>query len=328
MRIVVAGAGGALGGHLVRRLLGDGYEVRAVDIKPADDWWQYDDRATNWDYADLRDREVCAAAVHEMQWVFNLACDMGGIGHIESHRADCMRSVLINTHLAWEAARADVDRYWYASSACVYPAEIQDNPLKGFDLLRENQAYPARPEAGYGEEKLFSEQMCRYIGEDLGLDVRIARLHNVYGPYSTWAGGREKAPAALCRKIAEAKITGSKALEIWGDGTRTRSFLYVDDFVEGALQIMNSDYPEPMNLGSEEVVSINVLADIIEEIAGTSLTRLYNTSAPRGVFGRGSDNRLLRQVTGWEPSISLRDGLAKLYPWVASKVEAELAVKR
>lgn len=321
-RILVTGAGGALGGHLVKRLLDDGNEVRAVDIKGMDFWWQRDDRANIWEGVDLRNQDACEAVTEGMDRVFNLAADMGGMGYIETHRADCMRSVLINTHLVKAAAESSASRYWFASSACVYPVGRQDNPIKGYDLLQEADAYPAQPEAGYGEEKLFSEQMCRYVGEDYGLEVRIARLHNVYGPHSTWMGGREKAPAALCRKVAEARRDGTGALEIWGDGTRTRSFLYVDDFVEGALRIMDSDYSEPVNLGSEEVVSINELADIVEEVAGTQLVRLYDTTKPQGVYGRGSDNTLLEQVTGWYPQVSLREGIGRLYPWVASQVGA------
>lgn len=322
MRTLVTGAGGALGGHLVRRLLAEGHEVRAVDIKDLEDWWQVFDDASIWEMSDLSQKGVAEAAVEGMEWVFNLSADMGGMGFVEAHRADCMRTVLTSTHLAWAAAEAGVRRFWYASSACVYAEDKQDNPLKGFSLLKESDAYPALPEAGYGEEKLFSEQMLRYLRDDYGLDVRIARLHNVYGPHSTWTGGREKAPAALCRKVAEARRDGSGGLEIWGDGTRTRSFLYVDDFVEGALRIMDCDYSEPVNLGSEEVVSINELADIVEEVAGTELVRLYDTTKPQGVYGRGSDNALLRKVTGWEPRISLREGIRRLYPWVEAQVGA------
>jgi GDP-D-mannose 3',5'-epimerase len=328
MRVLVAGSGGALGGHLVKRLLADGHEVRAADVKELSDWWQTFGAAELFPTCDLSERYLAESVVEGMDGVFNLACDMGGMGFIETHRADCMRSVLINTHLLWASVKANVERYWYASSACVYAADKQDNPTKGFDLLKEEDAYPALPEAGYGEEKLFSEQMCRYVSEDYGLTTRIVRLHNVYGPYSTWRGGREKAPAAICRKVAEAKLSGDNRLDLWGDGTRTRSFLYVDDFVEGALRTMKSGYAWPVNLGSEEVVTINQLADLIEGIAGTNLTRVYDTTAPQGVYGRGSDNRLLRQVTGWEPSTSLQTGLEALYGWVEAQVREDASVAR
>lgn len=328
MRILVAGAGGALGGHLVKRLLEDGHEVRAVDIKPASDWWQYDDRASCWDYVDLSFREHCDAAVNGQERIFNLACDMGGIGYITGNRADCASSVLINTNLLRAAAEAQVSRYWYASSACVYPASRQNSPEKGFSLLKEGEAWPAQPEEGYGEEKLFSEQLCRYAAKDWGIETRIARLHNVYGPHSTWRGGREKAPAALCRKVAEAKRDGSGKVEIWGDGKATRSFLFVDDFVEGAIRIMDSEYGEPVNLGSEEVVTIDVLCDYVEDSAGVELQHEYDVKAPVGVAGRGSDNTLLRRVTGWEPQVSLQRGIDQLYDWVETQVAATAVARR
>lgn len=319
MKILVAGAGGALGGHLVKRLLKDGHQVAAVDIKRPGEWWQEHAAARNFT-ADLSRREECILAAREAEWVFNLAADMGGIGYITSHHAAAMASVLINTHLLQASVREGVQRYWYASSACVYAADKQADPEQGYQLLKEEDAYPALPEAGYGEEKLFSEQMCRYFGEDEGLDVRIARMHNVYATHSTWTGGREKAPAALCRKVAEAKLAGEPTIEIWGDGTATRSFLYVDDWVDGALHIMESEYRGPINLGSEEVVTVEDLARICASVAGVELRHEYNTDAPVGVAGRGSDNALIRQVTGWEPNISLYDGISRLYPWVEEQV--------
>lgn len=317
---LVAGAGGALGGHLVRRLLDDGYEVKAVDIKPPDEWWQWHERAENHAARDLSTPDACAEAVEDVEWVYSLAADMGGIGHIESHRADCAMSVLITANMLRAAELASVRRFWYASSACVYPAGKQNTAQSGYGLLKEGDAIPADPEAGYGWEKLYGELLCQYFAEEKGLTTRIGRLHNVYGPHSTWTGGREKAPAALCRKVAEAVLTGSDELHIWGDGGATRSFLHVDDFVEGAIRLMESDYPHPINLGSEEVVTVNELADLVEEAAGTRLTRIYDTSKPQGVRGRGSDNTLLRQVTGWEPQVKLRDGIAELYAWVNSQV--------
>lgn len=335
--VLVTGAGGALGGHLVRRLLVDGHFVRAVDVKPLHLWWQCvegvelaDAAVSQYGSIDLSQDDQCERFVEGADWIFNLAADMGGMGYIETHRADCMSSVLINTNLLRAARDVDVQRYWFASSACVYAAPHQDTPEAGYKLLREEDAYPPAPEAGYGEEKLFSEQMCFYAGEDWGITTRIARLHNVYGPHSTWKGGREKAPAALCRKVAEAKLRNEDEIEIWGDGKQTRSFTYVDDFAEGALRIMLSDYGRPINLGSEEVVTIDELANIAEECAGmpvNSLERRYNLNAPQGVRGRGSNNALLREVTGWEPPTTLRQGMQKLYDWVERQVAEEMGLE-
>lgn len=318
-RVLVAGAGGALGGHLVKRLLLEGHEVRAVDIKDLDEWWQVTDASLVWPLADLSQKGVAEAAVDGVDWVFNLAADMGGIQHIYEKEADCAFNVLITAHLLKASHEAGVRRFCQTSSACAYPTYLQEGLPPA---LKESDAWPAQPDHGYGLEKLFGEKLCEYVTRDYGLPTRVARLHNVYGPFSAWRGGREKAPAALCRKVAEARLTGSGRLDIWGDGTASRSFLYVDDFVEGIIRIMNSDYERPVNLGSEEVVSINQLADVIEEIAGTNLTRVYDTTAPRGVQGRNSDNTLLRHVTGWEPPTSLREGLEKLYPWVEQEVVA------
>lgn len=327
MKILVAGAGGALGGHLVKRLHAEGNEVVAVDIKPFGQWWQTSPCENI--VADLSMWDTCREVVYGVDRVYNLAADMGGMGFIETHRADCMMSVLINTHLVKAAAREGVDRYWYASSACVYAADKQSSPESGYRLLREEDAYPAMPEAGYGEEKLFSEQMCLYVGEDRGMDVRIARMHNVYGPQSSWTGGREKAPAALCRKVAEAKLEGEwravPPIEIWGDGSITRSFLYVDDFVEGAIRIMESDYRWPLNLGSDEIVTVDELVGIVEDVAGVHPTHRYNTRAPQGVAGRGSDNSRIRSVLGWAPTTSLREGISVLYPWVEGQVRKAAA---
>lgn len=334
--VLVTGAGGALGGHLVRRLVDEGHAVRAVDKKPIHEWYQ---RHAADEYGllgnaggiDLSIYGECVDAVRGAEWVFNLAADMGGMGFIETHRADCMSSVLINTNLLKAARDADVQRYWFASSACVYAASNQVTPEAGYDLLRETDAWPWDPERGYGEEKLFSELMCFYAGEDWGITTRIARLHNVYGPHSTWEGGREKAPAALCRKVAEAKLRGEDEIEVWGDGKQTRSFMYVDDFTEGALRIMNSGYGGPLNLGSEEVVTIDELVEITEECAGLplrALKRHYSLHAPQGVRGRGSNNKQIRSVLGWEPSISLREGMQRLYNWVELRVSEKLGLER
>jgi GDP-D-mannose 3',5'-epimerase len=285
-KVVVCGGGGFIGGHLVADLVRQGHaDVRSVDIKPA------------------------GATV-----VYNLAADMGGMGFIENNKALCMLTVLINTHLC-DAARAHgVDRYFYASSACVYNADKQRDP--NVTALKESDAYPAMPEDGYGWEKLFSERMCRHFREDFGLQTRVARYHNVYGPFGTYDGGREKAPAAVCRKVITAKLTGRHEIEIWGDGHQTRSFQYISDCVKGTQMLTHSDVAEPLNIGSSELVSINQLVDIVEAIAGVKLKRSYNLSAPKGVNGRNSDNTLIRQLLGWEPDTRLRDGMEKTYRWI------------
>lgn len=319
--VLVTGAGGALGGHLVKRLLDDGHRVRAVDIKLRGEWWQSHEGVVNWYGVDLSHWGEAIRAVSEVDLVYNLACDMGGIGWLVENRAAAMQSVLINTHLLRAAREAGVHRYWYASSACVYAAGAQTRPEDGYRLLKEEDAWPAQAEDGYGEEKLFSEQACRYARQDWGLETRIGRLHNVYGEHSTWDGGREKAPAALSRKVAQAKIRGEDHITVWGDGTATRSFLYVSDFVEGAIRVMESDYPEPVNIGSDEVVTVDELARMVMDAAGVSLEIRHDPSAPRGVAGRGSDNTQLRHVTGWEPQTKLRDGLDRLYRWVEAEVK-------
>ncbi|MCA9246491.1 MAG: NAD-dependent epimerase/dehydratase family protein [Planctomycetales bacterium] len=312
-QILVAGAGGFIGGHLVADLLRRGFtNIRAVDIKPLDEWYQVHD--VNNIVADLRDLAACHTACDGATEVYNLACDMGGMGFIENNRALCMISVLINTHLLIAARDAGVDRYFYASSACVYNADKQVNA--DVVALKEEDAYPAMPEDGYGWEKLFSERMCRHFREDFGLTTRVARFHNVYGPHGTWDGGREKAPAAMCRKVIHAKETGDLQMEIWGDGKQTRSFMYIDDCLEGIRKIMASDIEEPINLGSNELVTINGLVDIVEDIAGVELQRSYNLDAPKGVNGRNSDNTKIQEYLGWEPGIRLRDGMAKTYAWI------------
>ncbi|MCE9544631.1 MAG: NAD-dependent epimerase/dehydratase family protein [Planctomycetia bacterium] len=318
-QILVAGAGGFIGGHLVDKLRRKGHtRIRAVDIKPFEEWYQVFDDVENHS-ADLGDLHACRAACEGVDDVYNLAADMGGMGFIENNRALCMITVLINTHLLMASREQDVQRFFYASSACVYNADKQTDA--NVTPLKEADAYPAMPEDGYGWEKLFSERMCRHFREDFGLTTRVARFHNVYGPQGTWDGGREKAPAAVCRKVIEAKTSGRNEIEIWGDGNQSRSFMFIDDCLYGIDAIMHSDIIEPINLGSSELVTINQLVDIVEEIAGIKLKRSYNLSAPKGVNGRNSDNTLIRQHLGWEPSIRLRDGMKKTYDWILEQYE-------
>lgn len=313
-RVLVAGAGGFIGGHLVATLRKKEHcHVRAVDIKPMNQWYQIFPDVENL-VLDLRIKENCVQAVQGTTEVYNLAADMGGMGFIETHKADCMLSVLINTHLLLASRDVGVDRFFFASSACVYNAEKQTDPNN--PGLKEQDAYPALAEDGYGWEKLFSERMCRHFREDYGLSTRVARLHNVYGPFGTYKGGREKAPAAICRKVIEAKLSGNHEIVIWGDGHQTRSFMYIDDCIKGILAIMESEIEEPINLGSSEMVSINELVDKVEAIAGVKLRRKYDLDAPKGVRGRNSDNTLIRRYLNWEPSIPLEEGLKKTYDWI------------
>jgi nucleoside-diphosphate-sugar epimerase len=317
-KIVVTGAGGFIAGHLVAALKKQkGHAVRAVDIKPLKEWHQVSPDAENL-VLDLRVKENCMRAVDGCNEVFNLAADMGGMGFIETHKADCMLSVLINTHMLMAAKDKGITRYFYSSSACVYNAEKQTDPDN--PGLKESDAYPALSEDGYGWEKLFSERMCRHFREDHGIATRVARFHNVYGPHGTYDGGREKAPAAICRKVIEAKTTGKHEILIWGDGLQTRSFMYIDDCLKGICDIMVSDILEPINLGSSEMVSINRLVDIVEDIAQVKLRRSYDPAAPKGVRGRNSDNTLIKKALGWEPSISLREGMKKTYDWIAKQM--------
>jgi GDP-D-mannose 3', 5'-epimerase len=312
--IVVTGGGGFIGGHLVAELQSRGFErIRAVDLKPLGRWYQQHDGVENVS-ADLREKDACYTAAEGATTVFNLAADMGGMGFIETHKADCMVSVLINTNLLLAARDHGVKNFMFGSSACVYAAGKQTDP--NVTALKEEDAYPAMPEDGYGWEKLFSERMCRHFMEDYGISVRVPRFHNVYGPFGTFAGGREKAPAAVCRKVIEAQLDGTNEIEIWGDGMQTRSFTYIDDTIEGLFRIMESEFTDPINLGSAQLVTINGLVDIVEGIAGVKLERKYNLSAPQGVRGRNSDNALILEQLGWEPSISLEDGLEKTYHWI------------
>ena len=317
-KIVVCGAGGFIGGHLVAELWKQGRrDIRAVDIKPFEEWYQRFPGVENLQL-DLQEKAACETALTGAAVVYNLAADMGGMGFIENNRALCMLSVLINTHLLMAAKKFGGQRFFYASSACVYNGDKQRDP--NVTALKEEDAYPAMPEDGYGWEKLFSERMCRHFREDFGVVTRVARFHNVYGPDGTWDGGREKAPAAVCRKVIQAKLSGKHEIEIWGDGHQTRSFMYIDDCLKGIQLITDGDVVEPLNLGSSELVSINQLVDIVEDIAGIKLQRSYNLKAPKGVNGRNSDNTLIKKCFDWEPQVRLRDGLEKTYAWIHGEI--------
>src|ERR1700731_3167513 len=323
-KIVVCGGGGFIGGHLVADLLRQGKKVRSVDVKPFEEWFQMFPEAENLQL-DLREKENCERAVADVDLVYNLAADMGGMGFIENNKALCMLSVLINTHLVMAAKDAGVNRFFYASSACAYAADKQTDP--NVTALKEEDAYPATPEDGYGWEKLFSERMCRHFREDFGLTTRVARYHNVYGPNGTYDGGREEAPAAICRKVIAAKLAGEREIEIWGDGKQTRSFQWIGDCVKGTQMIMNGDFVEPLNLGSSELVTINQLVDLVEEIGGVKLKRNYNLGAPKGGNGRNSDNTLIRKIFDWEPSTRLRDGLERTYRWIHEQMAPRSATR-
>lgn len=324
-KVLVTGAGGFIGGHLVQYLKDKGVsEIVAVDKKPFSEWYQVHNYSEN-KVLDLQYLDACKESVKDgVEVVYNLAADMGGMGFIENNKALCMLSVLINTHMLEAARHAGISKFFYASSACVYNGEKQqdvNNPG-----LKEEDAYPALAEDGYGWEKLFSERMCRHFMEDFGITCRVARFHNVYGPFGTYDGGREKAPAAMCRKVINSKLTGDMNIEIWGDGEQTRSFMYVDDCTSGIDKIMESHIEYPINLGSAEMVSINQLVDIVEDIAGIKLNRSYNLDAPKGVRGRSSDNTLIKKELGWEPSISLREGMEKTYAWIYDQMTAKASV--
>jgi GDP-D-mannose 3',5'-epimerase len=319
-RILVTGAGGFIGGWVIDNLIKQGYNnILGVDIKPLATWYQLFEKIENRSL-DLKDANNTFAVTTDIDTVYNLAADMGGMGFIENNKALCMMSVLINTNLLESSRLNGVNKYFFASSACVYNQSHQlktENPG-----LKESEAYPADPEDGYGWEKLFSERMCRHFAEDFGLEVRIARFHNVYGPLGTFEGGREKAPAAVCRKVAEAVINGSHEIQIWGDGEQTRSFTYIDDTVLGIQKIMDSNYSSPLNLGSSQMVTINQLVDIVERIANIKLKRKYILDAPKGVRGRNSENTLIKEILGWEPKISLEYGLEKTYQWIYDELRS------
>jgi GDP-D-mannose 3',5'-epimerase len=323
--VLVTGAGGFIGGALVAALRQqDVSAIRAVDVKPLEHWYQRFDDVENLTL-DLNEKQSCESAVQGAAEVYNLAANMGGMGFIEKNKALCMLSVLINTHMLMAARKHGVERFFYASSACVYNGELQHTADFGdrflAPALKEADAYPALAEDGYGWEKLFSERMCRHFMEDFGLYTRVARFHNVYGPWGTWFGGREKAPAAICRKVIEAKLSGKHEIEIWGSGRQTRSFMYIDDCIQGIDRILHAKIQEPINLGSSEAVSINQLVDLVEAFAGIRLERKYDLGAPKGVNGRNSDNTLIRQTLGWEPGIPLRVGLEHTYEWILEQYQ-------
>lgn len=316
--IAIAGAGGFIGGHVAADLRRRGFtRLRCADIKPLGEWFQRVEGAEDR-VLDLRRLEDCREFLAGADQVYNFACDMGGMGFIEKFRAKCMLSVLINTHLLQASVEQGVSRYFFASSACVYRADLQDRS----DVLplKEEDAYPAMPEDGYGWEKLFSERMCRHFREDFGLETRVARFHNVYGPHGTWEGGREKAPAAICRKVIEACRSGTGEIEIWGDGEQTRTFTYIDDALKGIRLVMEGEHAEPLNVGSSELVSINRLVDVVEQMAGVKLKRQYQLDAPLGVRGRSSDNTRIRRLFDWEPGTPLAEGMATTYRWIQARM--------
>ncbi|NLG97677.1 MAG: NAD-dependent epimerase/dehydratase family protein [Chloroflexi bacterium] len=326
--ILIAGAGGFIGGSLARYFREQGFtNIRAVDRKPVSHWYQRVPGVQNI-CMDLSEKENAVRAVEGAVEVYNLAADMGGMGFIERYRVECLRSILINTHLIEAAYRAGVTRYFFSSSACVYNTTLQQDP--NVRALKESDAYPAMAERGYGWEKLMSEMFCQEYWVERGLETHIARFHNVYGPHGTWFGGREKAPAALARKVIEAKDTGKHEIDIWGDGTQTRSFMYIDDCTLGIDMIMHCDdlIATPINLGTSEMVSINQLVSYLEEIGGVKLERRYILDAPKGVAGRNSDNTFIKQVLGWEPNIPLKEGLKKTYAWIEQQYYARKAGKR
>ena len=316
--ILIVGAGGFIGGHLVKKLLKDGNKIVACDIKPKEYWFQDFEEAKNFYSIDMKDISNCRKVTKDIDYVFNMACNMGGMGFIENNKAECMQSVLINTNLLIACKEDNVKKYFFSSSACAYNKTKQQEVF--IEGLKEEDAYPADPEDGYGWEKLFSERMCRHFMEDYGIEVRVARYHNIYGPFGTYDGGREKAPAALCRKVLSAKTNKDNKIQVWGDGKQTRTFLYIDDCIEGTLRLFESDYSEPVNIGSDEQVSINQMIEIIEKISGIKkLEREYQLDKPKGVRGRSSNNELVKKVLNWSYKIKLKDGLKNTYDWISSE---------
>ena len=317
-KILVTGAGGFIGGHLIKELLNRGYKIRATDIKPLDDWYQCFDEVENISL-DMTIKDNCFKATEGMDDVINMACNMGGMGFIENNKALCMLSVLVNTHMLMACKYFNIKRYFFSSSACAYNTDLQKNSkITG---LKESDAYPAMPEDGYGWEKLFGERMCRHFFEDYGLDVKVARYHNIYGPNGTYDGGREKAPAALCRKIINSGLNNEKKIDVWGNGEQTRSFLYIDDCVDATLKLFDSEHHGPINIGSEEQVSINEMIEKIEKISSNQVKKNYQLDKPQGVMGRNSDNTLIRSLLSWEPKFTLYQGLEKTYNWILSDMK-------
>ncbi len=317
-KILVTGAGGFIGGYLVKELLNKGYSVRAVDIKPLKEWYQIFNDVENF-ALDMSIKDNCFKMAKGVSGVLNMACKMGGMGFIENNKTECMLSVLVNTHMLMACKEHKVKKYFFSSSACAYNKDLQDKPdISG---LKESDAYPANPEDGYGWEKLFSERMCKHFLEDYGLDVKVARYHNVYGPNGTYDGGKEKAPAALCRKIITANNKNLDSIDVWGDGKQTRSFLYIDDCIDATLQFFNSDHHGPINIGSEEKVSINEMIEKIEKICGKNFKKNYQLDKPKGVRGRTSENTLIRKLLNWEPKYNLFEGLKKTYSWIEEDIK-------
>ena len=319
MKYLIAGAGGFIGGHLVKRLMNEGHEVVCVDIKPKEYWFQIFDQNENYSL-DLKEYQNCLKVSKNVDYVLNMACNMGGMGFIENNKAECMLSVLINTNLLRACLLNDIKKYFFSSSACVYNASKQEKIF--IPGLKEEDAYPAQPEDGYGWEKLFSERMCRHFTEDFKLATSVARYHNIFGPLGTFDGGREKAPAALCRKIIEAKINKKVEIDVWGDGEQTRSFLFIDDCLNGTFDLFKSDYHEPLNIGSEQQVSINQMISIIEEIASYKVRKNYQLDKPLGVRGRSSDNRLVNKKLDWSPKLNLKQGLELTYSWIYDQINS------
>jgi len=317
-KILVTGAGGFIGGHLIKELLNREYKIRATDIKPLDDWYQCFDEVENISL-DMALKDNCFKAAEGMDDVINMACNMGGMGFIENNKALCMLSVLVNTHMLMACKYFNIKRYFFSSSACAYNTDLQKNSkITG---LKESDAYPAMPEDGYGWEKLFGERMCRHFFEDYGLDVKVARYHNIYGPNGTYDGGREKAPAALCRKIINSNLNNEKIIDVWGNGEQTRSFLYIDDCVDATLKLFDSEHHGPINIGSEEQVSINEMIEKIEKISNNQVKKNYQLDKPQGVMGRNSDNTIIRSQLKWEPKFTLHQGLEKTYKWIFSEMK-------
>ncbi len=319
--ILIVGAGGFIAGHLIKKLINSN-NIVACDIKPKEYWFQDFDKATNYYSTDMKDISNCKKLSKNIDFLFNMACNMGGMGFIENNKSECMQSVLINTNLLIASKENKIKRYFFSSSACAYNQSKQQNTF--IEGLKESDAYPADPEDGYGWEKLFSERMCRHFMEDYGIEVRIARYHNVYGPYGTYDGGREKAPAALCRKIINSKINEKNEIEVWGDGEQTRSFLYIDDCIEGTLRLFNSNYSKPVNIGSDEQVSINQLIELLQKISELKrLKKIYLLDKPKGVRGRSSNNELVKKILNWSYEVKLQDGLKKTYDWIYSDITSK-----